>query len=103
MVTSASKAAYESAFGCVRKGGTLAVVGMPPEPVPVSMVALVSGEIRIVASAVGTRENLRELLDLAATGAVRCRYETAPLGEAAAALERLKRGSVAGRIVLVNP
>ena len=103
MVTSASKAAYESALGCVRKGGTLAVVGMPPEAVPVSMVALVSGEIRIVASAVGTREDLRELLDLAATGAVRCRIETVPLAQAAAALERLKHGAVSGRLVLVNP
>lgn len=102
MVTSASKAAYESAFACVRKGGTLAVVGMPAEAVPVSMVALVSGEIRVVASAVGTREDLRELLDLAATGAVRCRYETAPLSDAAGALERLKQGNVSGRLVLVN-
>ena len=102
IVTSASRAAYETALGCVRKGGTLAVVGMPAEPVPVSMVALVSGEIRIVASAVGTREDLRELLDLAATGAVRCRVETVPLDQAAAALERLKQGAVTGRIVLIN-
>lgn len=102
IVTSASKAAYESAFGCVRKGGTLAVVGMPAESVPVSMVSLVAGEIRVVSSAVGTREDLRELLDLAATGAVRCRIETAPLAEAAAALARLKKNTVSGRIVLVN-
>lgn len=102
MVTSASKAAYESAFGCVRKGGTLAVVGMPPEAVPVSMVSLVAGEIRVVASAVGTREDLRELLELAGAGAVRCRYETAPLEQAAEALNRLERGAVSGRIVLVN-
>jgi propanol-preferring alcohol dehydrogenase len=102
IVTSASKAAYESAFGCVRKGGTLAVVGMPPEAVPVSMVGLVAGEIRVVASAVGTREDMRELLELAATGAVRCRYETLPLEDAADALNRVKLGSVSGRIVLLN-
>jgi len=68
----------------------------------VSMVALVAGEIRLVASAVGTREDLRELLDLAATGAVRCRIETLPLEEAAAALARVKRAAVTGRLVLVN-
>lgn len=102
IVTSGSKAAYEMALGCVRKGGTLAVVGMPPEPVPVSMVALVAGEIRLVASAVGTREDLRELLDLAATGAVRCRIETLPLGDAAVALARVKTAAVTGRLVLVN-
>lgn len=102
MVTSASKVAYETALACVRKGGTLAVVGMPPEPVPVSMVSLVAGEVRIVASAVGTRADLAELLDLAATGAVRCRIETAPLADAALALDRVKRGDMCGRIVLVN-
>ncbi len=102
MVTSASKAAYESAFACVRKGSTLAVLGMPPEAVPVSMVALVSGEIRIVASAVGTREDLRELLELAASGAVRCQYAPVPLENAAVALERLRDGTVSGRIVLIN-
>ena len=103
VVTSASKSAYETALQCVRKGGTLAVVGMPPEAVPVSMVAMVAGEIRIVASAVGTREDLRELLELAASGAVRCRTEAVPLAAAASSLERVKQGTVAGRIVLVNP
>jgi len=66
------------------------------------MVGLVAGEIRVVASAVGTREDMRELLELAATGAVRCRYETLPLEDAADALNRVKLGSVSGRIVLLN-
>jgi len=101
LVTSASRVAYESALRCVRKGGTLAVVGMPAEPIPVSAVALVAGEIRIVASAVGTRQDQNELMALAATGAVKCRHESQPLDHAAAALARVKRGDVTGRLVLV--
>jgi len=100
LVASASTAAYEAAFASVRKGGTVAMVGMPAKPVPVSAVHMVAGEIRLVASAVGTREDLRELLALAATGAVRCRHETKPLEEVQSVFERLKAGHVTGRVVL---
>ncbi|MBM3735539.1 MAG: zinc-dependent alcohol dehydrogenase [Acidobacteria bacterium] len=100
IVCSGAKAAYESALTCLRKGGTLVVVGMPAEPISVSAVTLVAGEYRIIASAVGTREDLRELLDLAAAGGIRCRVETAPLSEAGAALERMRNGAITGRVVL---
>jgi propanol-preferring alcohol dehydrogenase len=101
VVTAASAAAYETALTSVRKGGTIAVVGMPAEPIRVSAVSLVAGEIRMVASAVGTRQDLTELLALAAEGKVRCRYETQPLEEVQTVLERLRNGQVTGRIVLV--
>jgi propanol-preferring alcohol dehydrogenase len=100
IVTSASKAAYEAAFKAIRKGGTLVVVGMPAEPVPFSAVSLVAGEYRIIGSAVGTREDLREMMELAGAGKVRCRFETRPLEDAGHALEDLKAGRVNGRIVL---
>lgn len=99
MVTSASRAAYESAMRFLRRGGTLAVVGMS-EPFTVSPVAMVSGETRIIASAVGTREDLRELLDLAAGGGVRCRVESRPLDDADEVFREIKRGAVLGRVVL---
>jgi propanol-preferring alcohol dehydrogenase len=100
IVTSASAKAYDAALKGLRKAGTLAVVGMPNEPFPVSAVSMVSGEYRIIASAVGTREDLRGVLALAATGAVRCRHETARLEDIGAVFERLKTGSVPGRVVL---
>jgi propanol-preferring alcohol dehydrogenase len=52
LVTSGSKAAYETALRCLRKGGTLMIVGMAPEPISVSTVAMVSLEARIMGSAV---------------------------------------------------
>ena len=100
MVTSASPAAYETALRCLRRGGTLAVVGMANEPFKVSAVALISGETRIVASAVGTREDLRELFELVEKFPIRCRIETRPLESAQAVFDELKRGAVLGRIVL---
>jgi propanol-preferring alcohol dehydrogenase len=100
MVTSASAAAYETAMRCLRKGGTLAVVGMPNEPFKVSAVAMVASETRIVASAVGTREDLRELFELVAKFPIRCHVETRGLDALAAVFDEMKRGAVLGRVVI---
>jgi propanol-preferring alcohol dehydrogenase len=100
MVTSGSRAAYETALRSLRKGATLSIVGMAPEPVPLSTVAMVSGEYRIVASAVGTREDLREVLQLAAEGKVKCRIEARAFAEVDAVLNEMKEGRLVGRVVL---
>ncbi|MGH9838127.1 MAG: alcohol dehydrogenase catalytic domain-containing protein [Blastocatellia bacterium] len=100
MVTSGSRAAYETALRSLRKGGTLSIVGMSPEPVSLSTVAMVSGEYHIVASAVGTREDLREVLQLAAAGRVKCRIETRPFAEVDEILNEMKEGRLVGRVVL---
>jgi alcohol dehydrogenase, propanol-preferring len=100
LVTSASPAVYETALRCLRRGGTMAVVGMANEPFKVSAVSLISGETRIVASAVGTREDLRELFALVEKFPIRCKIETRPLETISDAFDQLRRGAVTGRIVL---
>jgi alcohol dehydrogenase, propanol-preferring len=100
MVTSGSRAAYETALRSIRKAGTLAIVGMAPEPVPLSTVAMVSGEYRIVSSAVGSREELLEVLQLAAEGKIKCRIETRAFDQADGALNEMKEGRLVGRVVL---
>ena len=100
MVTAAHPSAYETALRCLRRGGTMAVVGMANEPFKVSAVSLVSGETRIVASAVGTREDLRELFELVERHPIRCMIETRPLDQIAHVFDELKRGEVRGRVVL---
>ena len=101
LVTSASAAAYETALRVLKKGGTLAVVGMPNEPFKVSAVAMVSLEARIIASAVGTREDLRELFEMVEKFPIRCHIETRPLNALPEVFEDMKRGAVLGRVVLV--
>jgi propanol-preferring alcohol dehydrogenase len=100
IVTSGSKAAYETALRSLKKGGTLMVVGMSPEPVSVSTVALVSGETRILGSAIGTRQDLAEVLVLGASGRVACRYTTEPLSEINETLNLMRQGKLLGRVVL---
>jgi propanol-preferring alcohol dehydrogenase len=100
IVTSAAKAAYDSALKCLRPGGTLAVVGLPPEPLTFAPLALVGPEIRIVAASVGTREDMRAVLELAAAGKLRCEVECVPLARVNEVHERMQRGSIRGRMVL---
>lgn len=100
LVTSAAKAAYYSAFNCVRPSGVLLVVGLPSEDICFPPILMAAREIRMHASAVGTRQDLREILAMAAEGKVRCEVSARPLAEANEVLERLRRGRVSGRIVL---
>ena len=100
MVCAASPAAYETALRCLRRGGTLAVVGMANEPFKVSAVSLVSGETRIVASAVGTRADLRELFALMERHPIHCKIQTRPLDSVNDVFDEMKRGAIIGRVVL---
>jgi propanol-preferring alcohol dehydrogenase len=61
---------------------------------------MAAGEIRIQASAVGTRQDLEDILALGAAGRVHCKVATQPLSEANEVLEKLRRGQVSGRLVL---
>jgi len=101
LVTSAAKAAYDTAFPCVRPTGTLLVVGLPSESLCFPPIMLAATEVRIQASSVGTREDLRQVLAMAAAGKIRCQTATRPLTHINEVLEQLRHGQVSGRIVLV--
>jgi alcohol dehydrogenase, propanol-preferring len=100
LVTSAAKAAYDAAFSSLRPTGTLLVVGLPAENICFPPILMAAGEIRIHASTVGTRQDLREVLNMAAAGKVRCQVVARPLAQANEALDQLRKGQVSGRIVL---
>jgi alcohol dehydrogenase, propanol-preferring len=100
VVTSAAKAAFDAALVVLRPTGTLAVVGLPSQPLTFAALALVGREIRVVGSAVGTREDLRAVLDMAAAGKLRCRTESQPLDQVNQVLDRMRGGGIYGRVVL---
>ena len=103
LVTSATKAAYDTAFACVRPSGMLLAVGLPAEPICFAPILMAAKEVRIQASAVGTRQDLGEVLALASKGRICCRVATRPLSDANLALDELRHGQVSGRIVLTTP
>jgi propanol-preferring alcohol dehydrogenase len=99
MVTSGSKAAYDTAFSCVRPTGKLMVVGLPPE-ITFAPIMMAAKEIRVQASAVGTRQDLVEMLEMAAAGKLHCQVATRPLSETNAILDEMRAGKISGRMVL---
>jgi propanol-preferring alcohol dehydrogenase len=100
LVTSAAKAAYETAFSCVRPAGTLLVVGLPAEALCFPPILMAAREVRIQASTVGTRQDVKDILAMAAAGQVRCSTTAFPLAQANEVLDRLRKGQVSGRTVL---
>ena len=75
------------------------VVGLPVE-ICFPPIMMAAGEIRVQASAVGTRQDLTEVLDMAAAGHLHCQVATRPLADANTVMEELRKGKVSGRIVL---
>jgi propanol-preferring alcohol dehydrogenase len=98
LVTSAAKAAYDMAFSCLRPTGTLLVVGLPSENLCFPPILMSAKEVHIRASAVGTRQDVREVLAMASKGKIRCQVTSRPLAHANEVLDELRHGQVAGRI-----
>ena len=100
LVTSAAKAAYDQAFSCLRPTGTLLAVGLPSENICFPPILMAAREVRIRASAVGTRQDVRAVLAMASAGKLRGHATARPLDHANEVLNQLRRGQVSGRIVL---
>jgi propanol-preferring alcohol dehydrogenase len=100
LVTSGSKAAYDTAFYCVRPTGTLLAVGLPADEISFPAIMMAAGEVHIKASAVGTRKDLEDVLALAAQGKLHCQVATRPLDQVNAVIEEMRGGKISGRIVL---
>jgi propanol-preferring alcohol dehydrogenase len=100
LVASAATAAYDQAFYCLRPTGTLLAVGLPAKDICFPPIMMAAGEVRIHASAVGTRQDLTEILAMAAAGEVRCLTAARPLAQVNQVLDELRQGRVPGRVVL---
>lgn len=100
VVTSAAHAAYDAALRTLRPTGTLCVVGLPSEPLQFQALALVAAEVHIVGSAVGTREDLRAVLELGAKGLIHCHVDVSSLSKINDVLAAMRRGTIRGRVVV---
>jgi propanol-preferring alcohol dehydrogenase len=101
LVTVGSRAAYDAAFRSLRAGGTLVVIGIPTEDLAVSADFMTTKEFRLLGSGVGTRDDLRETLQLAAEGHLRCQVQGCSLDEINRVFEEMEQGRIQGRAVVV--
>ena len=73
LVTAVSRSAFAQALGMVRRGGTIALNGLPPGDFPLPIFSTVLNGITVRGSIVGTRRDLQESPEFAAEGKVRAR------------------------------
>ncbi len=100
LVTAVSPIAFSQAIGMVRRGGTIALNGLPPGEFGTPIFDVVLKGITIRGSIVGTRSDLQESLDFAAHGDVKATVSTARLDDINNVLGRLRDGKIEGRVVL---
>src|SRR5262249_59939705 len=95
--TAVSARAFSGAFGALRRGGKMVLVGLPPEALPVPIFDLVLKGTTVTGSIVGTRKDLQETLALAARGLVKCSYTKEQMEEVKEGLYEIRDASVDGR------
>lgn len=100
LVTAVSPKAFEQALGMVRRGGTVALNGLPPGDFSLPIFDVVLGGITVRGSIVGTRQDLQEALDFAARGDVRATVHTTTLESINEVFGEMSKGRIEGRIVL---
>lgn len=93
-------AAIAQGFKALRRGGTLVLVGLPPGDFTLPILGTVAKGVRILTSAVGTRQDLREVLSLAAAGKIKSVVETCHLNQVNEVFDRMKAGKLRGRVVV---
>lgn len=100
LVTAVSRPAFAQALSLVRRGGTVALVGLPPGDFPTPIFDVVLKRITVRGSIVGTRRDLDEAVAFAVEGKVHAEITRAPLADINAIFARMKAGKIDGRMVL---
>ncbi len=100
IVFTASADAVPAAFSCLKRRGSLILVGLTGDKYSLTLAETVIKGIRIQGSYLGTRADLEAVFGLAARGAARPEVTVYPLDEAPALIQRLKENRITGRAVV---
>lgn len=100
VVTAVSRAAFNSSVDCVRAGGRIVAIGLPPETMDLSIPRIVLDGIEIVGSLVGTRQDLEEAFQFGAEGIVVPVVQTRTLDETNDIFQEMRDGTIQGRMVI---
>jgi propanol-preferring alcohol dehydrogenase len=100
LVRAVSPKAFGQAIGMVRRKGTVSLVGLPPGDFPAPIFDIVLKRITVRGSIVGTRMDLAQALAFAGEGKVRSHFSWAPLEAINDVFDRMRNGTIDGRVVL---
>jgi len=95
----AAASAVQSAVRAVRRGGCAVLVGLAPETIELPLLDVVLKGLRVEGSFLGRQADLDAVFELARAGKIRPASETCTLEEVPAALETMRQGALAGRMV----
>lgn len=100
LVTAVSTDAFSQAIGIARRKGTVVLNGLPPGEFGTPVLPVVLKRITIRGSIVGSREDLAEALEFAASGKVKAHVSVEPLDAVNDVFHRMEEGRINGRVVL---
>jgi uncharacterized zinc-type alcohol dehydrogenase-like protein len=86
----------------LRPTGTLCLVGIPPSPITVQVLPLITGMRSVTGSPIGSPARLREMLDVAARHGVKAKTERFAMADANEAIKKVHKNKVRYRAVLAN-
>ena len=91
---------YNRYLGMLRPQGAMVIVGIPPEPIPVSAWSLIAGNRRLAGSAIGGIPETQEMLDYCARHEIGADVEIIPIQKVNEAYDRMIRNDVRYRFVI---
>ncbi|QAY63805.1 alcohol dehydrogenase AdhP [Xylanimonas allomyrinae] len=100
LVTAVNGKAFPLAVGALRSGGTVSLVGLPPEAFPLDIFSTVLFGLTIRGSLVGTRKDMEEAIDFFARGLIKPTYKVQPLAEVNEIFDDMIAAKIDGRIVM---
>ena len=100
LVTAVNAHAFPQAVGALRRGGTVSLVGLPPDQFPLDIFTTVLFGLTVRGSIVGTRKDMTEALDFYARGLIHPTYTLRPLSDINAIFAEMLAGEIDGRIVM---
>jgi len=91
---------YNRYLGMLRPQGAMVIVGIPPEPIPVSAWSLIAGNRRLAGSSIGGIPETQEMLDYCARHEIGADVEVIPIQKVNEAYDRMIRNDVRYRFVI---
>ncbi|MEJ8778745.1 alcohol dehydrogenase AdhP [Pseudogracilibacillus sp. ICA-222130] len=95
-----TKVAFEQAYHSVKRGGSVVLVGLPNDSIPVPIFDTVLNGVSVKGSIVGTRKDMQEALQFAADGKVKAIVATGKLDDINDIFDRMEKGEINGRVVI---
>lgn len=100
LVTAANQHAFPQAVSALRRGGTVSLVGLPPDQFPLDIFSTVLRGLTVRGSIVGTRKDMAEAIDFFARGKVDPTFTVRPLDDINAIFAEMEQGGIDGRVVM---